>query len=123
MTETPPPGADDLGRFIMLIYGSLESGTPFWCYAAVKPSQYKAFVAAQDGGTLDLQNFSPYGELIVAGKGEAPSDEITLKVAKAYQTDPATLFKQLENPEAAIAEHVENLKKKKEEKKKKKPVT
>lgn len=79
-------------RTIVLIYGLLEDGGSFWVYAAVKPSKYQSFMAAQKDGSLNLYNFLPYGEIIVSGKGKSPPDEVTLKVAEMYQTDPATLF-------------------------------
>lgn len=83
---------DAITRTIVLVYGLLEDGGPFWLYAAVKPSKYPVFLAAQKDGTLNLYDFKPYGEIIVSGKGKAPPDEVTLKVAEMYQTDPATLL-------------------------------
>ena len=83
---------DAITRTIVLIYGLLEDGGPFWLYAAVKPSKYVPFLTAQKEGTLDLYAFAPFGEVIVSGKGKSPPDEVTLKVAEMYQTDPATLF-------------------------------
>jgi hypothetical protein len=83
---------DALTRTIVLIYGLLEDGGPFWLYAAVKPSKYQAFMAAQKNGELNVYEFAPFGEIIISGKGKNPPDEVTLKVAEMYQTDPATLF-------------------------------
>lgn len=83
---------DALTRTIVLIYGLLEDGAPFWLYAAVKPSKYQAFLAAQKDGTLNLYEFKPYGEIIVSGKGKTPPDEVTLKVAEMYQTEPEKLI-------------------------------
>ncbi len=83
---------DAITRTIVLIYGLLEDNSPFWLYAAVKPSKYAAFLAAQKDGTLDLYDFKPYGEIIVSGKGKSPPDEITRKVADMYQTEPDKLF-------------------------------
>lgn len=92
MTEQKP-NPDLFTRVIVLIYGVLESGQPCWIYAAVKPSKYQPFLAAQKDGTLDIYQFAPYGEIIVSGEGKSPPDEITLKVAQMYQTDPAKLYK------------------------------
>ena len=72
-------------RTIVLIYGLLEDGGPFWLYAAVKPSKYKDFLAAQKDGSLDLYTFDEYGEIIISDKGTSPPDEVTLKVAEMYQ--------------------------------------
>ncbi|MDZ4858034.1 MAG: helix-turn-helix transcriptional regulator [Candidatus Hydrogenedentes bacterium] len=84
---------DGLKRTISLIFGLLDTGKPFWLYAAVRPSRYKAFLTAQNKGTLDLHKFDPYGEIIVSGEGNAPPDEVTLKVAEIYQIDPVKLTK------------------------------
>ncbi len=92
MTESNPDFKDLTTRTIVLIYGLLEDSAPFWLYAAVKPSKYPAFIASQKDGTLNLYEFAPFGEIIISGKGKAPPDEVTLKVAEMYQTDPATLF-------------------------------
>jgi len=78
-------------RTIVLVYGLLENGNPFWVFVAVKPSQYNAFIAAQKDGSLNLYEFSEYGEIIVSGEGKSPPDEVTIKVAEMYQTDPAKL--------------------------------
>ncbi len=88
--------ADDITRIIVLVYGMLESGLPFWVYVAIKPSRYQPFLAAQKDGSLDLYDFTSYGEIIVSGQGKGPPDEITLKVAEMYQTDPATLFQPID---------------------------
>jgi hypothetical protein len=89
----------DLTRTIVLVYGMLESGSPFWVYVAVKPSKYQAFMTAQKDGTLDLYKFEPYGEIIVSGEGRMPPDEVTLKVAEMYQTDSTTATQDSENQE------------------------
>jgi len=94
MTEDLPqnPTKDDLTRVIILVYGMLESGSPFWVYVAVKPSKYQDFLKAQKDGKLNLYQFAEWGEIIVSGEGRTPPDDVTLKVAEMYQTDPATLF-------------------------------
>lgn len=83
---------NDLTRTIVLIYGMLANSSPFWLFAAVKPSKYKDFIAAQTAGKLDLYHFEEFGEIIVSGEGKAPPDDITLKVAEMYQTDPSKLM-------------------------------
>jgi hypothetical protein len=85
----------DLTRTIVLVYGLLESGSPFWVFVAVKPSQYQAFIDAQKNGTLNLYQFAPYGEIIVSGEGKSPPDDVTIKVAEMYQTDPTKLKAQM----------------------------
>lgn len=90
MTDQQPNKAD-LTRIIVLVYGLLESGNPFWVFVAVKPGEYPAFLTAQKDGSLDLYQFAPFGEIIISGVGKSPPDEVTLKVAEMYQTDPAAL--------------------------------
>lgn len=85
----------DLTRTIVLVYGLLEDGNPFWVFVAVKPSQYQNFLTAQKDGSLNLYQFSPYGEIIVSGTGKSPPDDITIKVAEMYQTNPEKLKAQL----------------------------
>jgi hypothetical protein len=100
---------DNISRIIMLIYGTMEHGGPFWCYVAVKPSMYDAFKAAETAGTLDLYEFEPYGEIIVSAEGEVPPDEVTIKVAEIYGTDPSTFFQPID-PKKVIAEKIQELK-------------
>ena len=90
MTEQNP--ADDLKRTIVLIYGVLDSGSPFWVFAAVKPSKYQTFQTAYKEGALDIHKFELYGEVLVCGEGKGPPDDVTLKVAEMYQTDAQTLM-------------------------------
>ena len=85
----------DLMRTIVLVYGLLEDGNPFWVFVAVKPSQYQSFITAQKDGSLNLYQFATYGEIIVSGIGKSPPDEITIKVAEMYQTDPEKLKAQM----------------------------
>lgn len=100
---------DAISRIIMLVYGKMESGGPFWCYVAVKPSMYDAFKTAETAGTLDLYKFEPYGEIIVSGEGKTPPEEVTKKVAEMYNTDPARFFEPMD-PKKVIEEKIEQLK-------------
>ena len=87
-----PKDKDALARVIVLIYGMLEGGKPFWVYAAVKPSKYDEFNKLKGENKIDLQNFDPFGELIIAGEGQTPPIDVTLKVAEVYQTDVTKFF-------------------------------
>ena len=91
----PTQNNPDLTRTIVLVYGLLEGGEHFWVFVAVKPSQYQPFIDAQKNGTLNLYQFAVYGEIIVSGEGKSPPDEVTIKVAEMYQTDPAKLKAQM----------------------------
>lgn len=105
-TEPKKPDADQVARIILLMYGRLKNNNPFWIYVAVKPSMYKDFQAAQKDGSIDLLNFEKFGELIVSGEGQTPPDEITLKVAQLYQTDPSKFFTPMD-PEAEVQKRVD----------------
>lgn len=101
---------DRISRIIMLVYGVMDHGGPFWCYVAVKPSKYDAFKAAEANATLDLYNFEEYGEVIVSAEGETPPEEVTLRVAEMYQTDPSKFFQPVD-PKQVINDKIAELKK------------
>ncbi|MGE0754529.1 MAG: hypothetical protein AB7L92_05150 [Alphaproteobacteria bacterium] len=109
---------DDLTRVIMLVYGMLDGGKPCWVYVAVKPSKYDDFIAAHKDGSLDLYDFKEFGEIIVSGEGKRPPDDITLKVAEMYQTDPTTIFQPID-VEQEIAKRMEEIKNSQKDKKNK----
>lgn len=88
--------ADEVSRIIMLIYGKMETGAPFWCYVAVKPSRFEAFKQAESQGEINLYEFSEYGEVIVSAEGQSPPEDVTLKVAEMYGADPSTFFQPID---------------------------
>jgi len=111
-TPTPPsvPNAkvnpDDVTRIIMLIYGKLDDGGPFWCYVAVKPSKFEDFKKAEAEGSIDLYAFAPFGEVIVSAAGQTPPEEVTRKVAEMYGADPSTFFQPMD-PIKAVGDKLE----------------
>ena len=112
--STSPANADKfdpdlLSRVIMLLYGKMDHGGPFWCYVAVKPSQFSAFKEAESKGAIDLYNFDPFGEVIVSAEGQTPPEEVTLKVAEMYGADPSTFFQPID-PMAEISRKIDELK-------------
>lgn len=109
MTDTDKYAPDNVSRVIMLLYGKMEHGGPFWCYVAVKPSQFEAFKAAEAEGSIDLYNFEPYGEVIVSAEGETPPEDVTLKVAEMYGADASTFFQPID-PIAEIGKKIEQIK-------------
>ncbi|MES2983558.1 MAG: hypothetical protein V4735_00010 [Pseudomonadota bacterium] len=109
MTEENKYDADALSRVIMLLYGQMDHGGPFWCYVAVKPSQFDAFKAAEAGGAIDLYNFEAYGEVIVSAEGKTPPEDVTLKVAEMYGADASTFFQPID-PIAEIGRKIDQLK-------------
>lgn len=100
---------DHISRIIMLVYGKLENGNPFWCYCAVKPSMFDAFKADEAAGNLNLYEFDPYGEVIVSGEGDKPPQEVTQKVAEMYNADASSFFQPID-PKKEIADKIESLK-------------
>lgn len=100
---------DNLSRVIMLLYGKMDHGGPFWCYVAVKPSQFEAFKAAEAAGNIDLYNFEPFGEVIVSAEGQTPPEEITLKVAEMYGADASTFFQPID-PLTEINKKIDEIK-------------
>lgn len=111
--NVPQTNPDDVARVIVLIYGVFDGSRPFWCYVAVKPSKYQEFLDAQKNGTLNLYEFAPYGEIIISGEGTQPPEEVTLKVAEVYQTDPKRFFQPMNTDEEVkkrVAEHDEKKK-------------
>jgi hypothetical protein len=109
MTETDKYAPDNVSRVIMLLYGKMEHGGPFWCYVAIKPSQFEAFKVAETAGTIDLYNFDAYGEVIVSAEGQTPPEEVTLKVAEMYGADASTFFQPID-PMAEIGKKIDEIK-------------
>ena len=100
----------------MLVYAMLDTGQSCWIYAAVKPTKQEDFLRAQKDGTLDMYNFGEFGEIIVSGEGKSPPDDVTLKVAEMYQTDPTTMFQPID-VEQEIAKRMDEVRKKQDKKK------
>lgn len=101
--------ADTLSRIIMLLYGKMDHGGPFWCYVAIKPSMFNAFKEAETAGTIDLYNFDNFGEVIVSAEGQTPPEDVTLKVAEMYGADPSTFFQPID-PMAEIDKKIAEMK-------------
>ena len=108
-TQEDKYNPDNLSRVIMLLYGKMDHGGPFWCYVAVKPSQFEAFKAAEASGSIDLYNFEPFGEVIVSAEGQTPPEEVTLKVAEMYGADASTFFQPID-PLAEIGKKIDEIK-------------
>ena len=111
--NTPTSGdkydPDALSRVIMLLYGKMDHGGPFWCYVAIKPSQFEPFKVAEKSGSIDLYNFEAFGEVIVSAEGATPPEEVTLKVAEMYGADASTFFQPID-PIAEIGKKIDEMK-------------
>lgn len=88
---------DQRTRILVLVFGELKSGGPFWVYVAIKPSAYPAFEKAQSEARVDLQRFEPFGEIIVSGEGSSPPEDVTKQVAELYETDYTKISQSLRN--------------------------
>lgn len=100
---------DKLSRVIMLLYGKMDHGGPFWCYVAVKPSRFEHFKEAEKVGSIDLYKFEEFGEIIVSAEGQTPPEDVTRKVAEMYGADPSTFFQPID-PMAEIGRKIEEIK-------------
>lgn len=96
---------DELSRVIMLLYGEMDHGGPFWCYVAIKPTRFDAFKVAEANGSIDLYDFDEFGEVIVSAEGAQPPDEVTEKVAEIYGADASTFFQPID-PLAEIGKKI-----------------
>jgi len=112
--DSKPLNPDDVARMVMLTYGRQQDGkSPYWCYVAVKPSEYERFMAALKNGSLDLHSFNEdgYGEVLVSGPGLYPPIDVTREVARTFRMPIKDLFGEVD-PRAAIRKKIEELKKK-----------
>lgn len=96
MTDTPTTNPNDLARMVMLVFGKLQDGKgSYWCYVAIKPTEYKRFNTLYTSGKLNLYHFESegFGEIIVSGQGRQPPEEVTYQVARVYQLNIDELYK------------------------------
>lgn len=84
---------------LVLIFGQMENNEPFWVYVSVRPEMYALYHAAYKAKTLDLFNFSPFGEIVISGYGATPPEEIVTEVAAIYQADPRKMIEAAQNTE------------------------
>lgn len=87
---------DASGTVILLIYGKMAHGGPFWCYVSIRPSQLEAYRAAEAAGKIDLYNFDAFGEVIVSAEGEHPPRQVTERVSELFGTDARSFFQQID---------------------------
>lgn len=87
---------DQLSRIVMLAYGQMDHGGPYWCYVAVRPSRFDEFQATLATKKYNIQHFvqDGYGEVIVSGEGVTPPGEVTKQVAKMFDIPIKQLFTQ-----------------------------
>jgi hypothetical protein len=85
---------DSLSRIIMLTFGTMDHGGPYWCYVAVKPSRYQAFREAMASMRYHIKQFEQdnYGEIVVSGEGDRPPSDISKQVAQMFGVSVGQLF-------------------------------
>jgi hypothetical protein len=107
-SKTPDP--DQLSRIVMLAYGKMDHGGPYWCYVAVKPTRYDDFQAALASKQYNMQNFvtDGYGEVVVSGEGVIPPQDVTAKVAEMFNVPVSQLFKET-NPKQAVIDKLQKM--------------
>ncbi len=109
MTSSVDP--DNISRIVVLTYGPTKDGKDaYWCYVAVKPSEYDRFNANLQAGKIDPQTFEEdgYGEIVVSGDGLLPPQEVTQKVAHMFNIPINQLFKSA-NPAQDIENKINSL--------------
>ncbi|MEJ0010603.1 MAG: hypothetical protein WDN72_08990 [Alphaproteobacteria bacterium] len=119
MNTTPPPPTpaarggkydpDKLSRIIMLIYGRMDHGGPFWCYAAIKPSKFEAFKKAEEAGAIDLYKFDEFGRSSSPPRARRRRRTSPRKVAEMYGADPATFSRPID-PMVEIGKKIDEIK-------------
>ena len=102
MTDTPNH-PDELARIVMLVFGKMKDNKgSYWCYVAIKPTEYRRFTDLYQAGKMNLYGFEKegFGEIIVSGQGRHPPDEVTYQVARVYKIDLKELYKETNAEEA-----------------------
>jgi hypothetical protein len=108
MADNTHHDPDSVARILLLTFGTMDHGGPYWTYVAVKPSRYQEFMRAVSSKQYDMQNFDKdgYGEVVVSGEGRKPTTDITRQVAKMFDVPVLELFKET-TPEETIRKKFE----------------
>lgn len=106
-----PDEANRLARMVMLVYGKMDDGGPYWSYVAVKPSEYDRFTAQWRKGGLNMQHFEKagFGEVVVSGRGVIPPSHVTKQVAELFGGRIRDLFGDVD-PKSLISQTIAKLK-------------
>jgi len=103
---------DFAARLVMLVFGRMSNGLPFWCFVAVKPSRYKELKAKVKDKTLDLRTYvdDGFGEIVVSGESATPPVDVIKTIAKMFNVPIKQLFYDF-NIDETINKEIERLKK------------
>lgn len=110
--EPLPQEANNIARVLMLVYGRMKDGKgSYWCYVAVKPTEFERFRSLHKAGQVNLYAFEDdgFGEIVVSGTGLTPPQEITRQVAKVYGIAIRDLFGEVD-PQAVITAKIAQMK-------------
>lgn len=111
-TSDTTPDTDKLARIIMLVYGQMQDGKgSYWCYVAVKPTEYQRFMELHGARQINLYDFERegFGEIVVSGQGVRPPSEITYQVAQIYKMNIKDLFGEVD-AESIISKKIQQMK-------------
>ena len=75
---------DEEVGILTLVTGRSKDGCPYYAYALIPPSRYRAFKEAEKKGKYDLAD---YGKILTHGEGE-PSVEIQKEMKEKYGANP-----------------------------------
>lgn len=110
--DLPDLSPDNIARSVVMVFGKLADGKPFWCFVTVKPSMRPAFNEKLKAKTLDLARYveEGLGEIVVYGETPVPPREILIDVAAMFNVPIRQLFADFDL-DAEIAKEVARLKK------------
>lgn len=102
-TDNPDKHSDHAARIVMLVFGKMKDDAgSYWCYVAIKPTEYKRFMELYKQAKMNLYYFEQegFGEIIVSGQGRKPPTEVTYQVARIYNLELDELYKETDAEKA-----------------------
>lgn len=94
--------ADKEPPIIVLNTGTLDDGTHYWAYMALKPSRYKEFMKASEKGKI--LRLGEYGDIIRCGLDEKVPHAVKAKMKRLYGCDDDCMAKLTEDIQKAQKE-------------------
>ena len=73
--------ADKSVEMLVLVTGQRQDGRDFWAYAAILPSKYTAFMAAEAQGNYRLND---YGRVLTSGDGLEPPSGLEQQLREKF---------------------------------------
>lgn len=102
---------NSVARMVVLTYGPTSDGKAYWCYMAVKPTEYDRFNTCLRKGAINPHSFEEegYGEILVSGEGLLPPSDVTRRIAKIFNCNIKDLFGKVD-AKAVISSKIAKLK-------------